>query len=356
MKKSNKIIALLMALLTAVCALASCGGAGETKETEKAPEQSAEVTAAETEAPETEAPADLSKEIRVYTLAGPTGMGMAKMISDKKNGKSELNCTFNVATAPDQVTAEVVKGEYEIAAVPVNLASVLYNKTEGALKVAAVNTLGVLYVLENGETVKSVSDLKGQTIYATGQGSTPEYTLRYILEKNGIDPDKDVTVEYLSEHAELATKMTSGDVKLGMLPEPNVTAVTNGNKDVRVALDLTEEWNKVAPSDLVQGVVIVNKKFAEENPALLAKFLEEYNDSVAFANENVDEVSVMIEEAGIIPKAAVAKKALPNCNIVFLEGEQMKAAVSGMLEVLFAAKPQSVGGKLPDDAFYYLGK
>lgn len=351
MKKINKIIALLMALLTAVCVFASCGGAGETKETEKAPEQTAEETSAETEAP-----ADLTKEIRVYTLAGPTGMGMAKMISDTKNGKSKLNCTFNVATAPDQVTAEVIKGEFEIAAVPVNLASALYNKTDGGVKVAAVNTLGVLYVLENGESVKSLSDLKGQKIYATGQGATPEYTLRYILEKNGIDPDKDVTIEYLSEHAELATKMTSGDVKLGMLPEPNVTAVTNGNKDVRVALDLTKEWNKVAPYDLVQGVVIVSKKFAEEDPALLAKFLEEYNDSVAFANEHVDEVSVMIEEAGIIPKAAVAKKALPNCNIVFLEGEQMKAAVSGMLDVLFAAKPQSVGGKLPDEAFYYLGK
>ncbi|MBO4422172.1 MAG: ABC transporter substrate-binding protein [Clostridia bacterium] len=295
-------------------------------------------------------------EIRVYTLMGPTGMGMAKLIADDKDGKTAQNYTFTVASAPDQISAEVIKGEFEIAAVPVNLASVLYNKTEGQIKVAAVNTLGVLYVLENGNAINSVSDLKGQKIYATGQGATPEYTLRYILSKNGIDPDKDVTVEYMAEHAELATQMASGSVTLGMLPEPNVTSVLLNNGDVRIALDLTEEWKKVSDTDLVQGVIIVSKKFADGHPQALKTFLEEYKASVEYVNGSADDASALIEAAGIVPKAAIAKKALPNCNIVFVSGDEMKASVSAMLGVLYESAPKSVGGKLPDDAFYYAAK
>ncbi len=293
------------------------------------------------------------EQIRVYTLMGPTGMGMAKLISDNKESKTKQTYTFNIASAPDQISAEVIKGDFEIAAVPVNLASVLYNKTEGKIAVAGVNTLGVLYVLENGNTINSVADLKGKKIYATGQGANPEYTLRYILTKNGIDPDNDVTIEYLAEHAELATQMASGDVVLGMLPEPNVTSVLLNSKDVRIALDLTAEWRKVADTELVQGCIIVNKDFAEKYPQALKTFLEEYKASVDYVNNNVDDASAMIEAAGIVPKAAVAKKALPNCNIVLVEGAEMKASVSAMLNVLFEAAPKSVGGKLPDDAFYY---
>ena len=292
-------------------------------------------------------------EVRVFTLMGPTGMGMAKLISDSKDGKTAQNYKFTIASAPDQISAEVIKGDFEIAAVPVNLASVLYNKTEGKIKLAGVNTLGVLYVLENGNTINSVADLKGKTIYATGQGSNPEYTLRYILSKNNIDPDNDVTIEYLGEHAELAAQMTSGDVVLGMLPEPNVTSVMLNNKDVRIALNLTEEWKKVSDTELVQGCIIVSEKFASEHPQALKSFLDEYKASVDFANSNVDEAAALIEAAGIVPKAAVAKKALPNCNIVLVTGADMKASVSAMLNVLYEAQPKSVGGKLPDDAFYY---
>ena len=202
----KKIISIILAavMLTAALTLTAC------TEKETAPEQ-----------------------IRVLTLMGPTGMGMAKLINDSKNTENAVKYEFTVATAPDQVSAQVIKGDFEIAAVPVNLAAVLYNKTEGAVQVAGVNTLGVLYMLETGDTVKSVADLKGKTIYATGQGANPEYTLRYILAKNGIDPDKDVTIEFLSEHAELAAKMASGDVTLGMLPEPNVTSVLLNNKTTR---------------------------------------------------------------------------------------------------------------------------
>lgn len=359
MKKVFSLI-LTLAMLLSVMMLASCGEMTDDVTTD-APATEAETaanteTAADetTEAPETDAPeaAEKPDQIRIFTLMGPTGMGMAKLISDDKNGTSEQDYTFTVASAPDQITAEVIKGDFEIAAVPVNLASVLYNKTEGKIKIAGINTLGVLYVLENGDTINSVSDLNGKKIYATGQGSNPEYTLRYILKQNGIDPDKDVTIEYMAEHAELAAQMTAGTVTLGMLPEPNVTSVMLNNGDVRVALDLTKEWKTVSGTDLVQGCIIVNAEFAAKYPNAVKTFLEEYKNSVDFVNNNVDDAAALIEEAGIVPKAAIAKKAIPNCNIVLISGEEMKAPVSSMLNVLFEAEAKSVGGKLPDDGFY----
>ena len=357
MKKFLSII-LSLAVLLSVITLASCTASGE-RTTEETETKTADTTAADTTAADTTAetePEETPEQIRVYTLMGPTGMGMAKLISDDKNGVSKQDYTFTVASAPDQITAEVIKGSFEIAAVPVNLASVLYNKTEGKIKLAGVNTLGVLYVLENGDTINSVADLKGKTIYATGQGSNPEYTLRYILTKNNIDPDKDVTIEYLAEHAELAAQMVSGTVTLGMLPEPNVTSVMVQNGDVRIALDLSKEWKEVSGTELVQGCIIVNAEFAEKYPEALKAFLEEYKASVDFVNSNVDEASAVIEEAGIVPKAAIAKKAIPNCNIVLITGEEMKEPVSAMLNVLYEAEAKSVGGKLPDDGFYYTGK
>lgn len=352
--KNTKLLALTLAIIAALSlfVLASCGKT-ETPDTPDLEETKNEETKEETKEEETAAEPEAKPEkIRVITLAGPTGMGMAKLIEDDTNGKAAYDYEFTVASAPDQVSPEVIKGNYDIAAVPVNLASVLYNKTEGKLQVAGINTLGVLYMLENGNTINSVADLKGKTIYATGQGSNPEYVLKYILEKNNIDPEKDVTIEFLAEHTELATKLKTNQVAIGMLPEPQVTAATTGS-EVRIALDLTKEWDKVSDSQMVQGCIIVNNEFASKYPSALAKFLEEYKASVDYVNGNVDEASALIEKAGIIPKAAVAKKAIPNCNICLVTGDEMKTSVSAMLKVLFDANNASVGGKLPDEKFYH---
>ena len=290
--------------------------------------------------------------IRVATLMGPTGMGMAKLMDDSAKGNTKNSYEFTVASAPDQITPAVITGEVDIAAVPVNLASVLYQKTEKNVQLAAVNTLGVLYVLENGDTVHSVADLKGKSLMATGLGSNPEFVLNYILRRNGIDPESDLTIEYLTEHSELAAQMTGGDTALGMLPEPNVTAVLLNNPDVRIALDLTEEWNKVSDHALVQGCIIVNKEFAEKYPAAVDTFLEEYGASVKYTQDAPEDAAALIESAGIVPKAAIALKALPNCNICLLTGDEMKDSVREMLQIFYDAEPKSVGGVLPDDAFY----
>lgn len=286
-------------------------------------------------------------EIRIAALKGPTGMGMVKL-ADKQNYP---NYTVSIEASPDALNPRIISGEVDVAAVPVNLASVLYNKLDGDISVLAVSTLGVLYVVEAGSEVNSVADLAGKTVYATGQGATPEYILNYLLDKNGVAGS--VEVNYVGEHAALATMLADGSAEIGMLPEPNVTSTLAGNDNMRIALNLTEEWNKVCSTELVQGVVIARKSFVNEHPEAIEQFLREYEKSSAFVNEHIDEAAKLIVDVGILGNVEIAKKAIPNCNISFSKGEAMHKAVEGMLAVLFEANPKSIGGKLPDKDFYY---
>lgn len=300
---------------------------------------------------------DTEKEISVMVLNGTTGFGAAKLIDDSANGSASLNYKFSVESDASVVNSALINGSVDIAALPTNAAAVVYNKTGGNVKVAAVNTLGVLYIVENGDTVNSFADLKGKTIYVPGQGSNPEYVTAFLCEQNGLEVGKDVTLDFTyNAPADLRTAAASGQVEIAVLPEPMVTIAKSANSDLRVALDLTEEWDKVAEQNsLMQGCIVVTKKFAEENPQELNKFLEEYSASVNFVNENPAEASEMIAEHGIFEKAQVAEKAIPNCNLCYIAGEEMKTALSKFYQVLSDADPASVGGSLPSDDIYYIG-
>lgn len=330
----KKLVSILLVLLIAL-SLASCGKTNE-------PETTTEPTTTPYKA----------VDINVATLAGPTGIGMVKLMDNQKNGKAANNYNFSLCSDPaTEVVPGIVNGNYQIASVPVNLAAALYNKTQGNIEILAVNTAGVLYILENGSEINSLSDLSGKTVYATGQGSTPEYILNYLLEKNGLT-DK-VKVEYVASHDELATQVATGKVSIAMLPEPKVTAATMQNKELRVAINLTKEFEAVTNLTLIQGCVIARKDFCEQNPEAVKKFLEEYKASIDFVSANLEETATLCETYSIIPKAAIAKKAIQNCNIVFITGEDMKASVSANLQIFFDADPKSVGGKMPADDFYY---
>lgn len=294
-------------------------------------------------------------QINVASLKGPTSMGLVKVMEDDSNDQAKNDYNFTIAGLADEVTTRIVSGEYDIAAIPANLASVLYNKSEGKIEVVGINTLGVLYIVETGEQIQTVEDLKGKTIYSTGKGITPEYTLNYLLSSNGVDPQKDLTIEYKSEATEVAAILSESDDAIAMLPQPFVTTVMMNNDKVRVALDVAEEWEKAdkSGSAVTTGVVVVNRQFLEDNPSAVEVFLEEYNKSVSYVNSNVEEAAQLIEKFGIF-KAAVAKKAIPECNIVLITGEDMKTKLEGYLEVLYEQNPNSVGGKLPNDDFYYI--
>lgn len=294
-------------------------------------------------------------DINIGSLKGPTTMGMVKLMEDSEKGETDNNYNVTMTGTADEIVASMVKGELDVAAVPSNLASVLYNKMEGQVKIAAINTLGVLYVVESGNEIKSIEDLKGKTLYSTGKGTTPEYILNYILAENGIDVEKDLTVEYKSEATEVAALLAEDTNAVAMLPQPFVTTAQAKNSNLKVALDMTKEWNKVQGdngSALVTGVVIARKEFIEKNQQGFNKFLKDYKASTEYVNSNVKEAAGLVEKYGIVP-AAVAEKAIPLCNITFIEADEMKEKVSGYLKVLFDQNPAAVGGKLPGEDFYY---
>ncbi|MCI5961125.1 MAG: ABC transporter substrate-binding protein [Ruminococcus sp.] len=301
------------------------------------------------------ADAEAEKEtIRIAGLKGPTSIGLVKVMKDNADGKAANKYEFTIAGSADEITPKLNKGELDMAAIPANLASVLYNNTNGAIKVLAINTLGVIYIVEKGDTVKSVADLKGKTIYATGKGSTPEYTLRYILSKNGVDPDNDVTIEWQSEPTAVVPLLKANDNAIAMLPQPYVTVAQSNVEGLNIALNLTDDWGKIEGSGaLVTGVLAARTEFVEKHPDAVKKMLNEYAASSEYVNANIDDAAALVEEFDIF-KAAIAKKAIPYCNIKVITGDELRTSLSSYLAVLFEQNAKAVGGKLPDDAFYYV--
>lgn len=292
-------------------------------------------------------------DINIASLKGPTSIGLVKLFDDSDNGQTSNKYNYSIHGTADEISTGLIKGDFDAAAVPCNLASVLYNKSKGEIVIAGINTLGVLYILEKGEEIKSVADLKGKTIYATGQGTTPEYTLRYLLSSNGLDPDKDVTIEFRSEASEVVSAVSQMESAIMMLPQPYVTIAQNSDENIRVALDVTKEWEKNDKgSTVVTGVVVARKAFIDEHPKEFEAFLSEYKASASYANDNVDVTAALLEKFDIF-KAAVAKKAIPQCNVTFITGSEMQTKVLSYLSVLFDANPASVGGSLPDENLFY---
>ncbi len=296
---------------------------------------------------------DTELPVRVVTLNGTTGFGMAGLIAAHEASSTGLNYSFTVDTDASNVTAALVNGDCDIAALPTNAASALYNKTEGKVQVLALNTRGVLYLVTDGSVdIASFADLDGMTVYVPAQN--PTFIFSYLCKANGVD----VTVDNsYAQPAELNTAVTAGEVSVAVLPEPMVTVARSQNKDLKVALDLTEEWDKVSePGSLVQGCVVVRTDFAAEHPAEVAAFLADYEASAALLTEDTAAAAKAIEEAGIFAKAAVAEKAIPNCNVCFVTGEEMQEQLSAFLGIMFEAAPQSIGGKIPADDFYCILK
>ncbi|MCI5585852.1 MAG: PhnD/SsuA/transferrin family substrate-binding protein [Lachnospiraceae bacterium] len=345
--------------------ITGCGTTGkgtETVDMEKA--ATTEATEVQSEAPmQTEA--DLQRDnqaepvgVNVVALKGPTAMGMVYFMDQNEQGNIVNNqYQFSIAAAVDEVTPMLVKGEVDIAAVPANLASVLYNNTEGQVQVMAINTLGVLYLMGSGEEITAVEELKGKTIYASGKGATPEYALNYILSENGINPESDVTIEWKSEHTECLAALLADEEAVAMLPQPFVTTARMKNEKINVIMDLAKEWEKLqessdTPSALLTGVVVVRKEFADNHPEAVSDFLDNYQQSVQFVNENTAQAAELVGKYEIVT-AEVAQEALPYCNITYIDGAEMKEKLSGYLSVLFEQNPKAIGGALPKEDFYF---
>lgn len=345
----KKLFSLTLALALAL-GLTACGP-------KEAPEEStppAETTpVAESQVPET--PAQEGANINLGLLNGPTGMGAAKLLSDNDAGETVNHYTVTLGSDPaNDILPKLNNGELDIAALPTNVAANLYNKT-GKVQLLALNTLGVLHILENGNTVNSLADLNGKTLYAINQGTNTEYVLDYLLTQNGLDPDADVDIQWKTSE-EVTSLMASGEIDLCMLPVPAATTVLMQNSDVRDAIDLSDAWTQSgANGTFTMGCVVVRTQFAQENPQAVQDFLAGYEASINYIKDNPEEGAALIEQYGIVPKAAIAQAAIPQANMIFVAGQDMKS-ISSYYEVLFAADPESIGGSIPDDGFYYIAE
>lgn len=301
---------------------------------------------------------DPAADVRIAVIKGPSSIGMIKLMDEADSGAvTTNNFSFEIFASADEIVPKIVRGEIDIAAVPPNLSSVIYNSTQGGVQVIAVSTLGMMYIVENGETIASLEDLRGKTIYAGFRGKSPEYDLYYILRENGIDPEKDLTIEWKSEHSECVAALAANNNAVAVLPQPFVTTAQMSNANIRIAVDLNHEWEKLQetsadPSALITGVIAARTEFIAQNPGAAADFLDRYAASVGYANTNIDETAELVGKYEIFP-AAVAKKAIPYCNITYIDGLEMRDKLSGYLSFLFEQNPQSVGGALPDEAFYF---
>ena len=356
-----KKLASLLLSAALLLSLAACGGPVASGPAASTPDSSEPAASSEAAASSGAASSEAEENtlstagpVRIAGLKGPTTMGLVNLLPMQEEGSANLRYDLQLYGAADEIVPLLTKGELDMAAIPANLAATLYQKTEGAIQVMAVNTLGVLYVVEKGDTVQSVADLAGRTILSTGKGTTPEYVLRYILAQNGIDPDQDVTIEFYSEAAEVTAQMAVAEDAIAVLPQPYVTSASMQDDTLRVALDLTAEWEKVCDTQLITGVTVVRTAYAEEHPDVVAAFLEDYAASADAPGADMDGTPALCQEQGFVAKAAIAKAALPACNIVCITGEEMKADVAGYAQVLYDADPAAVGGAMPDDGFYWM--
>lgn len=340
----KKLLALMLVCCLALCVLCGCSSSDKGKSESTKDTENADVT---------QEPADMSADINIGCMKGPTAIGMVKLLSDSDEGSSKNHYDYTIAATADELSAGLVNGSLDAAAVPCNLASVLYNKTDGEIVTAAINTLGVLYIVEAGDSIQSIKDLTGKTIYSTGQGTTPEYTLRYLLTSAGMNPDNDVTIEYKSEASEVVATLAQNPEAIAMLPQPYVTVAMTNNDKIRIALDITKEWEEKNDSTVVTGVIVARKSFIEENKAAFQNFLTEYKQSTEYANSHVDETAELLKKFDIF-KAAVAKKAIPYCNVTYMDGQDMQENATAYLTILYEQNPASIGGKLPEEGMFYL--
>lgn len=367
MKKFISAVLVSAMMLTLLGSCQSGGGSSTASESGTSSESSvsSSETASESSEESSEAPSESSEEasseveklgveMNIAFLKGPTGLGALELMDANDKGETAVDYNISLVASADEIVSGIGSGEYDLAAAPTNLGSTLYNKTSGGVSIVAINTLGVLYVLEKGDvTVSTVEDLRGMDIIASGEGSTAEYVLDYILSENGIDPETDVNITYYTEHAEAATVLSSAENAVAVLPQPFVTTVMSQDEGVSIALDLTDEWEKVTDgAQLVMGSIIGRNEYIEANPEAVSAFLDEYAASTDFVNNSVEEAAALSESYDLFP-AAVASKAIPNCNIVFMEGEEMKTSAESFLQVMYDYEPSTVGGTLPGDDFYF---
>lgn len=355
--KLKKLISAVILSAISIMAVSGCS-ANQNEQSggsvESAHEQS---SAADEQNENNEEIASDNEKMNIVMLKGPTAIGAASLMEKSDNENAVGNYNFTIETSPDTVVGRIVSGEADAAAVPSNVAAALYNKTEGGVQVVAINTLGTLYLIENGNSINSADDLSNKTIYSSGQGAVPEYVLNYIISSSGAE---NVDVKFMSSHDELAAAVASGQVDNALLPEPYVDVALSKNNDLRIALDIAQCWDQYTglsfngvPNSLPMGCLVVRREYAQNNSEAIKTLAEEYSQSIDYVNTNTSKAAEYVVSYGIIEDREIAESAIPKCNISYVDGDNMKDIMDKFIDVMFSSNPKSIGGKLPEEDFYY---
>lgn len=344
----KKFFSLLLAAVMLLSVFAACAS------NEKEPVETTLPTET-SEATEASAAEDIDPERlpNLMVMSGPTGVGAAKLMADWKSGAANVVASASVVADNEAVKNALINGDADIAAVATNMAATLANKTDGGIQILAINTLGVLYILEKGDSVQTMADLAGKTVYATGQGANPEYILNYLLTESGVDL-AEVDIQWMTAQ-EITAKMTTEETAICMLPVPAATAVMMKDSGVRQAISLSEVWDSLGNGALAQGCIVARTEYVEENPESVAAFLAAYEESLSYMMDeaNLTDASELVAQFEITANAQIALKAIPACNLTFVTGAEMKEILLSFYDVLYQADPASVGGCMPAEDFYY---
>jgi len=292
------------------------------------------------------------EQIKVVTPAGATAISIVKPMKDTQEiGGTKV--LYEVVPSTDLIVARLTAKEADFAIVPVNLAAQLYRK-QMPYSLTSVVTWGNLFIVSS-EELEGWDAMKGQDIYLMGKGLVPDIVFRTLLKENGLDPDKDVNLIYLSGATELAPNFISGKSRISMLPEPSLTTVKMKKSDTHVYLDLQEEWKKAFGTDAgyPQAGILVKNDLIKCNPGLVKQYLGILEEGMNWLNENPKDAGAYAEELNLDLPAAVVEKSIPGNNIQHKYISDVKDQLNDFYRVLFDFSPETVGGELPDNGLYY---
>jgi NitT/TauT family transport system substrate-binding protein len=289
--------------------------------------------------------------VTVYGLKGPSGVGMIQLFENPPQ-YPEAAITVEALAQPDLMAARFISGSAKVGILPPNMAA----KLAGAgarIQIAAVLGTGMLSLLTSDPDVRRIEDLRGKTLSAAGQGATPEYVFRRILRSKGINPDRDLRINFSLAYPEIARSLISGRIDTALIPEPFATMARAGKPDLREAADIQQEWVRAGGrGNYPMTALVVDAGFAASQPLMLKTILQGFKDSAAWVTANPDKAGVLVEKHGLGIRAQIARAAIPRSNYVFIPALEARASLEALYQAFLEFSPAAIGGRLPGDGFY----
>ncbi|MBO4768648.1 MAG: ABC transporter substrate-binding protein, partial [Bacteroidales bacterium] len=253
---------------------------------------------------------------------------------------------------PLQVRKLMLTDSVDIAILPTTMAALLYGKGVD-YRMAAVPIWGTLYLCGTDTTIRSIADLRGRKVYLMAKGMTPDVMFRHLLLANGLEPFRDVDLDYrFPTHIDLANATMAGRADMSVITEPYLSQALNANPSLHVLLDLNEEWAKVDSAPVTETALVVRGAFAEEHPEAVEAFVDALRRSAEWVNANPGEAAALSVRYGINPDSAAVAGSIPRTNLRVEAASSVKEAIIDYLRVFYEMEPEIIGGSMPDEKFF----